>query len=450
MTIDQEVRRWPSMRFCDAPSRNAETRFDLNANGIGYSATLMKDGFALGMPVLSGEPGGRGRVWSGRSLSLPLEVVGAKSDVRRRLERVARELMRAENWLEWQLDADSAPRWFRTYAAAPSPLSLTQVYTRRGVDVWGTTLSAPADPFAVGEPITLGPFTVTNAPDAGTYPMLLDLGDVEGEAPAPATVVISKSTSGPMLGPAVAVTSTPATTFTPDSWGSAVAAAVTDANFIGGSYRPTTGTIDDWTTVAAFTPTDLTYGRWSTLLRVSGSSDAGSIALRWKVSATGVASQVYSTPVVVPVHQQRRWVTAGEVPWPLVDGTALGVTGTTVLTLQAKRIQSGGELRFDNRLTMLSAAPESSLLRLEPDAVSGASSAVLIDAEARRVAAAVGGAPTRAPGVAGGWPHLSPTRENHLWVAQNLDPTFSTGVHDAHTSTSEVTITYRPRYLWGV
>ena len=60
------------------------------------------------------------------------------------------------------------------------------------------------------------------------------------------------------------------------------------------------------------------------------------------------------------------------------------------------------------------------------------------------------GAPTRSPGVAGGWPYLSPTRENHLWVAQTLDPTFATGVHDSHTSTSEVTVTYRPRYLWGV
>lgn len=280
--------------------------------------------------------------------------------------------------------------------------------------------------------------------------MTLDLEDIEGEAPAPATVVISKTTSGPMLGPSVAVTATDHGTFTPDSWGSAVAAAVTDANFIAGSYRPTTGTLADWTTVATFTPADLAFGRWRTLLRVSGSTDAGSIALRWKVSATGVASQVYSTPVVVPVHQQRRWVTAGEVPWPLVDGTALGVTGDTVLTLQAKRIQSGGELRFDNRLVMLSAAPEATLIRLEPDSVSGSSSAVLIDAENRQAAAAVAGAPTRSPGVAGGWPYLSPTRENHLWVAQTLDPTFATGVHDSHTSTSEVTVTYRPRYLWGV
>lgn len=446
----ESVRRWPSMRFCAAPSVDSETRYDLNANGIGYSAKLMRDGFALGMPTLSGEPGGRGRVWAGRVLSLPLQVTGPKADVRVRLEAVARELLRDENWLEWQLNADAQPRWFHTYATAPSPLSLEKVIGEREADAWGTTLSAAADPFAVGEPIVLGPFTVTNAPNSGTYPMTLDLEDIEGEAPAPATVVIAKATSGPMLGPSVAVTATNHGTFTPDSWGSAVAAAVTDTNFIAGSYRPTTGALTDWTTVATFTPADLAFGRWRTLLRVSGSTDAGSIALRWKVSATGVASQVYSTPVVVPVHQQRRWVTAGEVPWPLVDGTALGVTGDTVLTLQAKRIQSGGELRFDNQLVMLSAAPEATLIRLEPDSVSGSSSAVLIDAENRQAAAAVAGAPTRAPGVAGGWPYLSPTRENHLWVAQTLDPTFATGVHDSHTSTSEVTLTYRPRYLWGV
>lgn len=449
-TTVEEVRRWPSMRFCDGPSMGAATRYDLNANGIGYSGRLLKDGFALGMPTLSGEAGGRGRVWSDRVLSLPLEVEGSKAQVRTRLERVARELMREDNWLEWQLDADSDPRWFHTYATAPAPLALTLVTNQRANSVWGSTLSAAADPFAVGAEVTLGPYTVTNSPISGTYAMSVPLETAEGEAPAPLTVLISKAAAGPMLGAAVAVTPDPATVFAAGSWGGAVGAAVTDANYLAGSYRPTTGALSGWTTVATFTPADIAFGRYRTLLRLSGSSDAGSISLRWKVSASGVASQVYSTPVVVPVHLQRRWVSAGEVPFPLIDGSALGVTGGTVLTLEAKRIQAGGELWLDNRLIMLPADPGSTLLRTEPDAVSGASSALLIDAEARKAAASVAGSPVRAPGVAGGWPYLSPREENYLWVAQTLDPTFSTGVHDSPSSTTSVTVTYRPRYLWGV
>lgn len=446
----EEVRRWPSMRFCEAPSTGAATRYDLNANGIGYSTRLQHDGFALGMPTLSGEAGGRGRVWSDRTLSLPLVVEGAKPDVLRRLERVARELMRDENWLEWQLDADSEPRWFHTYATAPSPLSLARVQNDREVDMWGTTLSAAADPFAVGAEVTLGPFTVTNSPAAGTNPMQVALDPAEGEAPAPASVLVTKGSSGPMLGAAVAVAPVEPGVFNAGSWGGGVGTAVTDAGYLAGSYRPTTGALAGWTTVATFTPTDLAFGRWRTLLRLAASSNAGSISLRWKVSASGVASQVYSTPVVIPCQQQRRWVSAGEVPWPLIDGTPLGVTGATVLTLEAKRIQSGGELWLDNRLIMLSADPGATLLRTEPDAVSGASSALLVAAEERQAAASVAGAPVRAPGVAGGWPYLSPRAENVLWLAQNLDPTFSTGVHDDPVSTTQVTVTYRPRYLWGV
>lgn len=446
----EEVRQWPSMRFCAGPSVDSETRYDLNANGIGCQTNLLHEGFGLGMPALSGEAGGRGRVWSDRTLSLPLEVEGGKGEAFVRLERVARELMRDENWLEWQLDADSAPRWFHIYATAPAPLSLSEVYTEREVNAWGTTLSAAADPFAVGAEVTVGPFTVTNSPAAGTNPMQVTLDAVEGEAPAPATVLVAKGSTGAMLGPAVAVAPTEAGVFTAGSWGGGVGTAVTDTGYLAGSYRPTTGALADWATVATFTPADLAFGRWRTLLRLAASSNAGSISLRWKVSASGVASQVYSTPVVIPCRQQRRWVSAGEVPWPLIDGTPLGVTGTTVLTLEAKRIQAGGELWLDNRLIMLSADPGATLLRTEPDAVFGASSAVLVDAENRQVAASVAGAPVRAPAAAGGWPYLSPRNDNVLWLAQNLDPTFSTGVHDDPASTTTVTVTYQPRYLWGV
>ena len=449
-TIEDSVRRWPSMRFCEGPSVDSATRYDLNANGIGYDSRLIKAGFLLGMPTLSGEPGGRGRVWSDRVLDLPLEIVGIKGHALPRLERVARELMRPENWLEWQLSQDAAPRWFRTYSAPPSALSLDQVHRdpyRR--DVWTTTLSAPADPFAVGEPVELGPFTVTNHPTSGT-PMRLVLPAAEGETHAPATVRVAKATSGPMLGPAAAVAPTEPATLIASSWGAGAGGQVSDSGYVAGAYRPTTGTLDDWTTVATFAPAGLPYGRWRNLLRLAGSSDTGSVMLRWRVSATGVSSRVHSTPVVVPVRQQQRWVDTGEVPWPLVDGTALGVTSATVLTLEAKRVQTGGELRLDDALTMLPAGPDTTLLRVSPDAVTGASSLVLIDGAARQVAMAAAGAPIRTPGTAGGWPYLSPHDENHLWVAQNLDPTTLSGTHDQIGSTTEVTVTYRPRYLWGV
>lgn len=444
--------RWPRVRFCDGPSRDAVTRLDLNERGLSYEPSRVRaDGFSLGMAELSGEPGGRGRVWTERTLPLPLLVRGARPQALARLEAVARELTRSENWLEWQLSAESAPRWFHTYAAAPSPLSLDRVYvdgTRVG-DTWTATLSAPADPFAVGEPIVLGPYAVTNHPASGALPMWLDLPAVEGEAAAPLEVVLEKTAAGGMLGPAVAVTEHAPGVVTAASWGAAVASAVTDGGYLAGAYRSTAGALTDWTTVGTFQPAGLARGRWRTLLRAGGASANGSLLLRWRVAAAGVSSRVYSTPRLVTVGQQIRWIDAGEVPWPLTSGR-LPVTGTTVLTLEAKRVVPGGEIRFDDRLLMLSGEPDTTLLRLSPDYVGTGAVSAVIDAEDRVAEMAVAGAPMRSPAAAGGWPYLSPHRPNRLWVAQSLEPTAMAGVHDNAASTVTVTATYRPRYLWGV
>jgi hypothetical protein len=442
---------WPLVQFVSAPADDAEVRLDLNAIGAQLASTRVHaDGFSLGSPSLDGEPGNRGRVWGGRQLSLPLDVGGSRSAALGLLRRVGREVAREENWLRFQLGPNTDPVWHHTYASRPEPVSLDRVYNdETRDDTWVATLAIDADPFGVGRERTLGPFTTTNHPASGTNPMRVALPPVEGEVPAPAAVRVVKAAAGGMLGPAVAVGGTAPGVVSAPTWGAGVGAAVTAAGWLAGSYRPT-GTLADWTTLATWTPAGLPPRRWRTLLRASGSSDVGSLQLRWVVASPGVSSQVVSDPVTVPVVGQLRWVDLGAVPWPLVDGAALGVSAGTTLTLQARRLVPGGDLRLDGTLLMVPAAPGDDLLLMPADNVGTAAVSLLADADARRALMAVGGAPMRPPGVLGGWPYLHPDRTNVLLVGQNVTPTRVPGRNDDPASTTAVTVTYRPRHLWGL
>lgn len=435
---------WPRVQFVSAPDDSAAVRLDLNAAGIDWAdIEALHDGWSFGAPSLSGEPGTRGRTWGTRTTSLPLQVQGSKSAALAALSNVAREIARAENWLRFQLSPDVRPVWLRTYATAPGPLDPVAVYNDRTSDLWRVDLPVAADPFAVGEEVTLPALSITNTP-AG---MTAELPPISGDVPAPARVRVDKGAGG-MLGPAVAVAHTVPGVVASPSWGAGVGSAVTNAGYIAGSYRAT-GALSDWATLATWSPGALPAGRRRLLVRLGGSSGVGSVQLRWVVAAAGVSSRVTSRAVTVPVFDQVRWVDVGEVPYPLVDDLGLGALAETTLRLEGKRLVPGGDLRLDAPLLMLSDASEDDLLMLSPDDVGLGAVSLLVDASVRRAAMAVGGAPMRAPGAVGGWPFVHPGRDNHLTVLQNLDPTRVDSRHDSAVSSVSVSVSYRPQYMWG-
>lgn len=447
---------WPRLRFCESPDLASATRLDLHNAGVHYNGDVvtLADGFSLGVPAVSSPPGARVQVLTDRTTTrLPLLVVGTKRVATRSLNLVMRELLRPTNWLEVQIAPELEPRWLRTMATVPEPLSLEHVYSRPDrEDRWTTSVSLAAGPLALGPEELLGEWTVTNHPSSGVHPMRVELPEVEGEAPAPIELTIAKAAAGGMFGPAVGCARVPAVVSSaPGSWGAAVGSAVTDASMVAGTYRQTTGALASWTTVATWTPTGVPadYRRWLAMLRVDGSADAGALRLRWKVQAAGVASAVYSAPVTVRPSTQARWVRTGEVPVPMLDLSGLSIDAATTLTLEVQRITAGGELRFDAPLLLVPAGPDADLLALSPDAITSAVT-VRIDGTDRRVGMAAGTAPTRTPGVAGGWPHVTPGQDNHLLILQSLDPAAGSGAGDSIASTTTVRATYRPRYVWGV
>lgn len=442
---------YPSASFVEAPNEDAVVRLDVNAAGVDVDVDTLHDDFSLGMGDLSGAAGSRGRVWGKRQLVLPLRVEGARAAAMEVLRLVAREVTR-DGWLRWQFTEDSPVVWFRVYASQPTPVSFDQVFIDSRVDAWISTLTMDADPFGVGEEISLGPFTVTNNPAAGTHPQSVTLPEILGDVPTPAKVRISKTAVGGMLGPTVGIHSSAPAVVTGGNWTPAVDGAVGAAAYVGGSYRQTNAGVTDaaWASLGTFTPaTSLPAGRRRTALRLSGSSDAGAFLLRWLVSSPAALSSVATAPVAVSVAQMQRWVDLGVVPFPLADGAALGAAPTTVFTLQAKRVSGVGQLRLDNRLVLLPVT-DSTLLVTSPGDVGTAAAQELLDGEARRTAMTSGGNLVRSPGVRGGWPMLRPDGDNVLYLAQNYDPTLVSGRDDAIASTVEVTVTYRPRSFWGL
>lgn len=454
MTI---ISGWPRLRFCEAPDVDSVTRLDLHNAGIEFNGETrtLADGFSYGVPSVSSPAGARVQVLGPRTSRLPLRVAGTKPAALAKLNAVVRELLRPTNWLEVQLAAEAEPRWLRTWATVPEPVDLSLVWDDPDrTDHWTAALPIAGDPLWIGPEQDLGDWTITNNPSSGAQPMRVVLPEIDGEAAAPLLVKATKSAAGGMFGPAVGVArSEPVVAAAPDSWGAAVAAPVTDATYLAGAYRQTTGGLADWTAVGTWTPDvpdGVDYTRWVAALRVSGTTSQGAFRLRWRVQAAGISSVVYSQPVVVDVEQQPRWVTAGDVPCPMLDLTGLGVTADTTLTLEVERITSGGELRFDGTLMLIPGGPDADLLMLSPDPISTAGVMFLVDADLRRAGMAVGIAPARTPGVAGGWPYVVPGQDNVLTFWQSLDPTIGSGIVDSITSTAAVSVSYRPRYVWGV
>ncbi|MDP9820378.1 hypothetical protein [Nocardioides massiliensis] len=436
---------WPRFQFTAGPSADAEVRLDLNAEGIELAdSRVLVDGFGFGMPELDGEPGARGRAWGVRTQSLPWKVTGSKAAALALLGLLARELTRQENWLRVQLSPSTEPRWLHTYAASADQVSLNQVYWDAESDTWRTTLSVPADPFALGPRVDMDPVTVTNSPIAGTHPMQVKLPPVLGEVPAPALVVVEKAAAGGMLGPLVAVTNEAATVHAAGSWGPAVGSAVTAAGYLAGSYRPTSGGLADWAVVGTWEPGVLPQGRRRALLRVGATPGAGAVLLR------AVVGGLAMPPVLVQCTDQVRWVDLGSLPYPMPDDDGLGAAPAVPVVIAARRARPGGELRLDDRLLLVDGAWDADLLKLTARDGGTGPTRLAVNADARRARAVIADAAVPPPAASGGWPHLHPGRDNHLLVAQNVDPLGLAGRNDDAASTTTVRVSYQPRYLWGV
>src|SRR5690606_37130029 len=284
-----EVIRYPKIRFVDAPEASAVVRFDFNADDPGADAAtaVLADDFSLGAPTLRGEPGESGRFYDPRQMSLPVQVHGSKVLALKVQQRLAREVLRPDNWLMVQLNADTEPVWLRTFQSQPNPLNFDLVfvegYNDAREDHWRIPLTLDAEPFAVGSEVTLDLGTVLNNPTLASGGSVIELPEIKGDAPAPLNVLVS-SASNTMRGLAVASVAdgdviVPWTE--PLAFSAAMGSAVADSAFLSGEYHQTTSAVtSSWTAITdPMLITPAARGRYKVLVRVG--EDSTSEVVSW-------------------------------------------------------------------------------------------------------------------------------------------------------------------------
>lgn len=187
------------LKFVDDVDSAATVRLDLNAaNGVlrvrevqwnparllrSVSQNVLRDGGYVGPSS-----------YDLRSLGVSLFLVAADFDeAADYIQDLARELDRETNWLMYQPDGATNPVFFKTYRSDISALQELLVKPRplQQIDIELLT-----DPHALGEMVTLGPYTIAFDPAAATNPCFYDLTGIKGDVDAPLMVQATLVTAG--------------------------------------------------------------------------------------------------------------------------------------------------------------------------------------------------------------------------------------------------------------
>jgi hypothetical protein len=181
---------FPEVSFVAGPSEDADVRLDLNSAFGLATCRVEHDSFTLGAPPLLGEPDSVSAALGLRSAGWVLRIAGPKSaayDVR---TLVSRELLRPTNWVRVRLSETSPPHYMQTYRGEFAALSLEFVRKGSASDTWRLPVNVTGEPLLLGERVTLGPYTVTQALD-GDNPMRVVLPPIEGDGPTPLRVTVT-------------------------------------------------------------------------------------------------------------------------------------------------------------------------------------------------------------------------------------------------------------------
>ena len=458
--------KWPRVAFVAAPEVDAETLFDFNDDLV--LSWPESEGFSLGEPELSGDPDGIGAEYGLRDLEFSLVIRAHKAEALAKQSALARQMWRRRNWLLFQLTETTAPVWFRTWRPRRAgALSFDHVYNGKGKpmpDRWAIRVSIPAEPYAVGERVTLSAATVNLDPAATSNPCSLVIPPQRGDAPTPLQVDVEWSTTRD--GYRSLVASTPERSApivwqvgTGDSWtpGPATEAGAAYANTSGGSARPfaATGTLQ--TIVSGPAPAALPAGRYRLWARVLRETTDGEFAMRFTVryrsGAAGVTGPYTFTAWGTTAADHATWVDLGEHSFPAGQPTPEGVMVTPDVSMAAYRTSGTGGFRLD--AFMVQPVTEDSRTLLVDRGYGPATGAVeRVDGESESVAHRLAGVPQAmaAPALAGGFPMLRPGVENLLTLLSQTDVNTArfagAETPDRVADTATVTVSYQPWWLW--
>lgn len=333
---------YPLVKYVDSPAAAAVVRYDFNDQNPNLVTSPAKKvtSFDPGVPTLEGDPDAVGQSWGFRSPSIVHTIKGTKAQAMAALSLLSREQLRRSNWLLFQPSAGTQPVWFKTYRTGYQPISLDQVWVRvtGGNDVllkdtWKITVPVVADAFTYGARVTLGPYTVAQAP-SGTNPMKIVLPAIKGDAPTNLRVSILPAAANAgglgntwLLGSWSADASQTDPIFdigTGDGYTATggTGAATVDATYFGGSYRTFS--------VAAATPNLLSrltggwagipFGRYKVMLRYETDSPAVTLQALFQLFLTNLGVPLGPAATVTlngGNGTQQGWVDLGELTVPV-------------------------------------------------------------------------------------------------------------------------------------
>jgi len=432
--------------------------------------------FTLGAPQWETAPGMVGGDDGYREVSFTLAVDASYSTAASTMSAVARVLQARAGWLRLKRDSSVPQMFLRWYRTTPQPLD----WERWQIDTYRLQVTLTCDPYLYGEPINLGPYTISNRPDTGTNRMFLDwtADTFVGDAPAPLQLTITPSTTMDGYQPLIATTAlAPGQTQTqPYYWdltaanwtaGTNVGGDVADSTYVGGSYRL-------WSVSGGGIGPRLTGslspapppGLYKVLVRVAMTANASTFNLH--LTQTFSTTQTYSgddAALVRPsttITAYATWVDLGQFAFPY-GGVAneladLVAANAQTVSIDAARLAGTSNLRFDALLLIPVETAAVTDTRISTWRFQGQGMATnrtgVWDGQRERftgLSATSNRLNQRQPEPRGGWPRVTPGVVNALYLLQQtqVDTPFDTTAsdNDVITDTCSVAVSYMPRYL---
>lgn len=493
-------------KIVSSPSRHSVTRFDFNP-GHAEGAWLhnRNEGFDLGEPDFTVAHDGS-LVEGTRTITLPYMVGRSRTETEEALSGCAQAITTSsENWLLWQLDQYSTPTFFRLHPAKPGGLDFRWVDAfsdDQRVWRWDVTLEADAFPYgerrSYEQKITYGL--------AGSSYLLPRPG---GDVPTRARVELTPSaytedengwpvTLSDMTGctPMVNLTSFPVGTlsatgiprweaehFTPRSGYLRYETTLTSGSRLSTLPNRGTGIECPNTSNTGFSgalcmsgaaPTKIPPGTYRVMLRIVNPSTTTPVFPAFRVAAEGwgASSSTYWTTWQCPTaagpssaYAYGSWLDCGTLQIPVgVDPTNLTINDidTPNLSIYHRGDGSSGRVVIDQ------------IMMVPTDPVDGTSTTLLagwltnigpsifgpmtIDDLSYRVGnidelSEAGKSKWKsegAPRVFGGFPLLSPQKDNYLtflWNVQRENPNQNLKTFDPHETELTMKVSWNPRYL---
>lgn len=472
---------YPLFKLTSAPDVSATVLFDFNnVDSPSQQIYVNAGGFSIGVPSLAGDPDSIFPQYGSRTVSLGVSIVGSRAYAMGKVSVAAGLLLRDNCWLMFQLSSTTQPAWFKLYRPQPGDLSFDGLDLDRTKNTWGWQISLPAEPFAYGARVTLGPVTINNNPAAGTNPCSYVFPAIKGDAPAPLTAQIypgAETCSNALLG----VAPLPSSWAGPYVWQSSAfgpgvdtsATETTDSTFSASNYRSISFSTSQALVprLSGVVPAMPPRGRYRLLARVARSDTSSAFTVQGAIKQQTGGTVAGSIQTVSGPSTAATWATlvdlgsfafpaGGDLPTlPTLSGSSVPAE----LEFRAGRTSGTGSLRVDYFLLIpeMVNGEAARNLRIDNSANGFWGSpwdSLVVDGDSDRTAWLYISSEAffAAPALSGGFPVVTPGFTNVLHFIPHIDPTAivngglggTLNNADSISATTQVTLSYHPRWLF--